>query len=184
MNKKILSTIQAFTIMEVTIAMIVAGIVVMMSYTVFTIMGKSYLDFSKKNEGIASLLLFDRLLKRDFSNARLIVLASDALLLKKDGSNIIYYFGDDEIIRRSAAVADTFKLAVVYKEFAFEGSPVESGTNLAYAMTANGSSPPIQKAIVDELNLRLQYQSQIFEYTYQKHYSSTNLIERKAYARN
>ena len=184
MSKKISSAIQAFTIMEVTIAMIVAGIVVMMSYTVFTIMGKSYLDFSKKNEGIASLLLFDRLLKRDFSNAQLIVLASDALLVKKDSSNIIYYFGDGEIIRRSAAVADTFKLAVVYKEFAFEGSPVESGTNLAYAMTANGSSPPIQKSIVDELNLRLQYQSQTFEYTYQKHYSSTNLIERKAYARN
>ena len=74
--------------MEVTIAMIVAGIVVMMSYTVFTIMGKSYLDFSKKNESIASLLLFDKVLKRDFSNARLIVLASDALLLKKDSSHI------------------------------------------------------------------------------------------------
>ena len=174
LSKKILREVQAFTIMEVTISMIVASVVIMISYSIYNIISKSYIDFSTKNEKMAVIMQLDQLLKRDFSQAQLLTAIPGGLQIKKDNKEVLYLFDREGIIRK-AGIVDTFKVDLAERNFAFEGIPVHISANYS-------DEVPRQNQIIDELNLVLNYQQETVSYSYLKLYSSSNLIEINAHA--
>ena len=56
---KVNNKLQAFTIMEVTIAMLLSAIVIGITYTVFSIVSRSYRSYTNKHEEMNRLLLLD-----------------------------------------------------------------------------------------------------------------------------
>jgi hypothetical protein len=58
--------------MEVTVTMMIAAILMGITYTTHIIVSKSYLSFNTKNAGMAEVELLDKLLKRDFDRADVI----------------------------------------------------------------------------------------------------------------
>ncbi len=160
--------------MEVTIAMLVAAIVIGITYTAYAIISRSYMDFKTKNDGIAVLNRVDQLLKRDFEQADRIVGSGNEILIDKaDRARVNYEFDADVVIRKSVAI-DTFKVKTGDIKITFEGV-----VNNQREMEESSAT-----ALADELSFTVSFQHENIPYHYHKTYSSLNLIQRNPHAIN
>ncbi|MBW4890133.1 hypothetical protein KXQ82_10420 [Mucilaginibacter sp. HMF5004] len=167
--------VKAFTIMEVTISMLIAAIVIGITYTSYNIIGKSYLSFKTRNDDIAVLNRVDELLKRDFEQANMIADSGNGLLINKDNMTDVHYeFNRGTIIRKSGVI-DTFKVSMTDLKTAFEGNLNNNQTE------ANTTS---ESARIDELSFTINFKDLNIPCHYQKMYSSLNLIQRNPDAVN
>src|ERR1700709_1903430 len=105
MNKRI----KAFTILEVTITMLVAALVMGITYSAYAIIIKSYGAFNKKNQDMAVVVRLDEWLKKDFSRAEIILKDTAGIALNSPDRHIKYRFDPDVIIRTEIR-SDTFKV--------------------------------------------------------------------------
>ncbi|BAU54907.1 PulJ/GspJ family protein [Mucilaginibacter gotjawali] len=167
MNKRV----KAFTIMEVTITMLVAALVMGITYSAYSIIIKSYGAFNKKNQDMAVLVRLDEWLKKDFSRADIILKDTAGIALNSADRHIKYRF-DPEFIVRTEIRADTFKVKTDSLVTAFEGLPV------------NEFGPTDEQTRLDDLDLVILFQGEKIPYHYHKQYSSVNLINRNANALN
>ena len=163
--------VQAFTIMEVTITMMIAAILIAVTYTSYSIVIKSYNSFTNKNNDMAVLVSLDHVLKRDFEQANIIFKDPTGFSLKKDSALIRYEFSNDFIVRKSARI-DTFKVQNQDVSTSFENVP------LLELQTTDAQN------MIDELGFTIIYQKEEISYHYHKTYSSENLIEKKPNAIN
>jgi Tfp pilus assembly protein PilE len=163
MNKQ---RLPAFTIMEVVITMLLAAIVMGITYRAYEIISKSYLSYQQKNDEIAELVQLDKLIRRDFERAGEIRKTPDGLALTSAQQSIQYEFEPDYIIRRSTII-DTFQVQVSDVNMRFEKQLVTDD-----AFTGG------EKGLMDELRFTLFVKEQKIPYHYFKIYSSANLIER------
>ena len=157
--------IPAFTIMEVTITMLVAAILIGITYASYSIVSKSYLSFTIKNNDMTGLETLDKLLKRDFDRAEIIKKDTSGIALKGAGYTVKYEFMPDLIVRISGR-QDTFKIKPVELNTLFEGMPV------------NDVNPSDEQNRLDQLDIILLFQTEKIPYHYHKQYSSANLIQR------
>ncbi|MDB5146208.1 MAG: hypothetical protein JWQ57_228 [Mucilaginibacter sp.] len=163
--------VKAFTIMEVTITMIIAAILMGITYTTYSIISKSYLSFNTKNNDMAALEQLDKLLRRDFDQAEIIQKETGGIIIKNTDHTVTYEFTPDFIVR-TAGIVDTFKIKTEEIMTSFEGHPVNEA----------GSSEEQNR--LDELGINLLYQNEKIPYYYHKQYSSVNLIQRNPNAVN
>ncbi len=152
----------AFTIMEVTIAMLVSAILIAIVYTAFTIVSRSYNGFVYKNEEAARLAQLDLLLKRDFRRADLVTRTDSGIVIKNDKDITRYLLEKNEIVRING-ITDTFKVKTEHTLVLFEQQAVD--------LTSD------QPARVDELDLDLFFQNEKITLRYYKPYSAVNLFE-------
>lgn len=157
--------IPAYTIMEVTITMLVSAILIAITYTSYSIITQSYSSFTDKNNDLAKLITLDHLLKRDFEQANTLFKDSTGITLKRETNTIRYEFSPEFIIRK-ATRTDTFKVQNEGVNLSFENLPL---TELQAEPTQN---------IIDGLDLIILYEKKKITYHYNKTYSSENLIER------
>ena len=162
MNRK---RVQAFTIMEVTITMLVAAILIGITYTTYTIVSRSYLSFKAKNDGMAVLERLDELLKKDFDRSEIVLKDTSGLSFKIKNDLVKYTITPDYIIRVSA-VTDTFKVKNEGVRLLFDQVPIDD-------LNINE-----EKNRLDELDLTVLYQDEKIAYHYHKIYSSADLINR------
>src|SRR5277367_5385071 len=101
--------VKAFTILEVTIAMLIAGVLIAITYTSYSVIVKSYGSFSHKNQDMAELVRLDEWLKKDFAHAEVIQKDTTGIVLNSADRHIKYQFYPDFIVR-IAVRADTFKV--------------------------------------------------------------------------
>src|SRR5882724_100995 len=101
--------IPAFTIMEVTITMLISAIVIGITYTAFSIIARSYQSFDSNHKDMAVVLRLDELLQKDFNRAEIVMKDTDGIALK-DSSRIIRYRFNPDYVLRIGIVADTFKV--------------------------------------------------------------------------
>jgi len=167
MNKKI----NAFTIMEVTVAMLIAALVIGMTYTAYSVVSRSYQSFHQKNDDIAELLQLDHLLKRDFAQADTILKTANGLTFK-NATHTIDYEIDSSLVIRTSAITDTFKVKVSGISTLFEEQPVTNNSDVT------------ESNRIDELEFQVLFQDKIIPYHYYKTYSAATLIERNAHALN
>jgi len=167
MNKRI----KAFTILEVTITMLVAALVMGITYSAYSIIIKSYGAFNKKNQDMAVVVRLDEWLKKDFSRAEIILKDTAGIALNSPDRHIKYRFDPDVIIRTEIR-SDTFKVKTDSLVFSFEGFPVNE----------NGLTDEQNR--LDDLDLVILFQGEKIPYHYHKLYSSVNLINRNANAVN
>ncbi|WP_299352886.1 hypothetical protein [Mucilaginibacter sp.] len=163
--------ISAFTIMEVTVAMLIASIAIGITYTVYTIVSRSYAIYKVKNNNMAVLIRLDELLKNDFEHAAIISKTQNGLVFKSPDKLVIYEIEPDFIIRTSG-ITDTFKVKAPEINTAFENTPI---TEINAEEEQNR---------IDELQLIILFDTKKIPYHYYKLYSSVNLIQRNTNAVN
>ncbi|TCC97686.1 prepilin-type N-terminal cleavage/methylation domain-containing protein [Pedobacter hiemivivus] len=156
LNKKV----PAFTLMEVTIAMLIAGIAIAITFTAYRIVSGSYIGFSKKQDELAGFVLVDKLLKQDFLGARHIVKSSDGLAMEMEGGLISYRLDSGFMLRDQFSLrTDTFKLQLNSPAFLFESNVAEEGQP------------------IDQFSFETVVQGQSIPLHYQKIYSAQDLFK-------
>jgi Tfp pilus assembly protein PilE len=163
--------VKAFTIMEVTITMLISAIVIGITYSAWSIVSQSYTAYQNKNEGLALLSRIDQLLAKDFAHAELISKTEDGVLLMSPSDTINYVFKPDFIVRASLVI-DTFKVQNGGVTTLFESQPVSE------------VNPDGEQNRVDELDFFILLKNGNIPYHYQKQYSSANLLGRNPNAVN
>lgn len=110
---QIKQTVSAFTILEVTIAMLLASVSIAIAYTAFTLVSRSYKNYDSKNKALSELALADKLLKKDFAEAEEIVRSENGITLNSKEKQISYEFDSQYILRNQNSLhTDTFHLPV------------------------------------------------------------------------
>lgn len=165
---KINSRLQAFTILELTISMLIAAVVIGITYTSYTIISRSYLGFKSKNEQMALLARMDQLLRKDFDHAEQVSAADDQLRIQNVNGTVVNYHFTDSCMTRSSVIIDTFKVVMDKPKLFFEHQLKEN----------------VVIDRIDELSFNITYQSEIIPYHYYKVYSSENLIQENPNAVN
>jgi hypothetical protein len=168
MNKQ---KIKAFTILEVTITMLLTALVIGITYASYTIVVKSYRSFTGHNDDLTVLTNLDHVLKRDFDQAEIIYKATDGISLKSR-NNLIKYTITPEFITRSTGKTDTFKVQTQEVATLYNNIPL---TEVQLKEEQNR---------IDEFSFNLVFPTAKIPYHYYKLYSSFNLIQRDRNAIN
>jgi len=163
--------IPAFTIMEVTIAMLLSAIVIGVCYTVFSIVTHSYHGYQLKHEGTASVLRLDELLQKDFERAEIVLKDTGGIALK-NGARLIKYRFNTEYVLRVGITTDTFKVKTDSIVTTFEKKEVST------------IDTDLESNRIDQLDIMITVEKETIPYYYHKLYSSVNLINRKLDAIN
>lgn len=155
-NKKL----PAFTLMEVTITMLIAAIAVAITFTAYRIVSGVYLNFTRKQDRVATFITADKLLKQDFYRANRIVKIQDGLSIEMNGRFINYRFKADYFLRDQFSLrTDTFKLKIDNLNFLFENEAVADGSK------------------VDQCSFETEIDRQPISLYYRKIYSATDLFQ-------
>jgi Tfp pilus assembly protein PilE len=156
---KINKKLPAFTLMEVTISMLIAAIAIAITYTAYRIISNTYVGYTRKQDRVAAFTELDKLLKMDFQNADHLTATEHGIRLQTVSGLIIYQFDSAAIVRNQFALRlDTFKLPVKLIRYSFEQQ----------------EAPTDQP--IDQLDLKLQLEDQDVDLVYTKQYSSQNLF--------
>jgi len=156
--------LKAYTILEITIAMIVSAIVISITYTVFGIVSNAYNQYRQDQQGVLELTQLDGLLMKDFAMAQHIVKEPDSLVFAGQDRRAVYAFSPTFIIRTSG-ITDTFKVSTQNIHFSFRGSPI-----------GKADEPQSGNALIDGLSFDLVYKNRTIPYIYHKQYSSEDLL--------
>lgn len=163
--------------MEVTITMLVAAIVIGITYTAYTIISKSFTDFKTKNEAIALLARIDQVIRRDFDRAVMIEADNAGINLLNDDRSFVHYEMTAAYILRKTSVTDTFKVQTQDVQTYFEKKEKNELTE-SFNLAGDESNR------IDELSFTINYQNDLIPFHFIKKYSSANLIKRNPNAIN
>jgi hypothetical protein len=106
---KINTKVKAFTILEVTVSMLLAVITISIAYTAYRVVSSSYRQFDIKNKKLAEFIITDKLLKKDISACNKMVRTIDGVSLLGNEGEIRYTFEADYILRNQFDIrTDTF----------------------------------------------------------------------------
>ncbi|WP_121810189.1 hypothetical protein [Mucilaginibacter kameinonensis] len=153
------NSIPAFTIMELTITMLISAIAIGLMYSAYAIISHSYLSFASRNESTGTIAMLDQRLKRDIDKAEIILRDSNTITMKGAKDTVVYRFRTERVIREKMH-ADTFKVSMESFVMTFESGPAsESGGR------------------VDDLRVVLAAEGRKIPYHYHKIYSSVNLFK-------
>ena len=144
--------------------MLIAAILIGITYTSYSIIVRSYHSFIQKNDEIGVLLVFDHLIKRDFERSELVQKDSSGFTFTTDSTVVRYEFFPDAIIRK-ARLVDTFKIKNARLEASFKSLPV---------MDLPGDS---RKKMIDALDFVLFFQKDTIDRHYRKIYSSADMLK-------
>jgi hypothetical protein len=160
-------TVKAFTILEITITMMISAILIGLTFTIYTIVSHSYRSFSDKNDDVLVMLTLDKLLKRDFLKAESVLRKGSAILIIGRTDTALYDFKPGYLVR-TRGITDTFRVNYQQLDSRFEGV---------------SSNPSADSTVLqDELSFRIDYKDQAVPYHYFKHYSSETLLHNDPYA--
>jgi type II secretory pathway component PulJ len=103
--------IEAYTIMEMIVVMIIGLIVVSIAYKTFDLVLKQFNQFRKSNEQTARLSLMDMLFEKDFSESNYVKRTGSGIAVGYSDRTVSYYWEKKFIVRQDLAAADTFFVA-------------------------------------------------------------------------
>jgi len=103
-----MNKIKAYTISELTIALVVTGIVISIAGSVLFLIKKQYDNYEEKNKAVYQLNLLEYLLEKDFAKADSIFWKEEEVTLFQQIDKIKYRFEYEYIIRDQKIVSDTF----------------------------------------------------------------------------
>lgn len=154
----------AFTIMELTVAMLISAIAIGLMYSAYAIISHSYRSFVDRNNNTGMLALLDQRLNRDIDKAEMIYRDSNTVTMRSHIDTVIYRFQADRVIRQKL-LADTFKVNTENFITSFESVPVK------------GNPTDGEEKKIDDLQIVLLAEGQKIPYHYHKAYSSVNLFQ-------
>jgi type II secretory pathway pseudopilin PulG len=154
----------AFTILELVLAMLITGLLIGMAFSVVTMIIGIHRDFNEKNEAMAKVLLLDRLLKKDFRQAKVIQMKGEQILFVRAADTVIYQMTAVEVLRKQQALTDTLAIKVNDLRLYFDKHEV-----INY-------SDGTEEKMIDGLGFRLLLKTKELQFNYQKMYSAQDLF--------
>lgn len=154
------SKLQSFTLLEITVTMIISALLIGLTFTIYNLVSGSYNSFSTKNDKVIVLLTLDKLLKRDFSNAEKIWREGNNIFIANQQDTALYKFELGLLVREIGKV-DTFDIDYRDLITKFEGKIAERTE---------------QTQLQDEVSFIVTYGDQSIPYHFYKRYSSDNLF--------
>ena len=161
MNKRV----KAFTIMEITVAMLISALVIAITYTCYTIVYQSYTSYQSRQSKLAEINQFTQTLTRDLERSEIVLLRADTIIIKNES---ITYQIRPEYTLRTKGITDTFKVKTADLACFFEGR----------ALNAESAG------LADEISFTIIVGDAKIPYHYLKSYSSQNLINSNPNALN
>lgn len=139
--------IEAFTLVELIVAMVLSTIVIAMAYQVYQRTEISFYEASDQTAEINNLLQLQNLLNNDCNNARLITYEDRQMKVERTSYHTVNYtIADDMVIRETQVAVDTFAVGslVTSATYLFDKPPVlehlrihvQTGSNITYTLTA------------------------------------------------
>lgn len=110
--------LNAFSILEVLVAIVISGIVVSTAYSVYIYSGKQFFKFRAVKAEITNYFEFTSTITRDFESAKKVVQKSDyEMEMQLPNQNINYQFEPTYILRTIHLQTDTFFFTVENMEY-------------------------------------------------------------------
>ena len=123
--------INAYTLMEVTIAMLLTAIVLTVCLTAFNIIGSYYSTFHKQAESKDLALMLKHSLEQDFINSKIVIKEGPGIMLTSDSLQKHYLFVDSAVIRTVENLkADTFKCTISALALSFTNEDALDGDTI------------------------------------------------------
>ncbi|MDQ0966826.1 Tfp pilus assembly protein PilE [Flavobacterium sp. W4I14] len=114
--------INAYTLMEVTLAMLLSAISITVCYTAYGLVANYYKTFARRNESADVVLSLRHVLEKDFLNGKYVLHGEEGIEIVSDSSKIGYKFRGGCITREINLLhVDTFKVAPSHFVSFFEG---------------------------------------------------------------
>ena len=143
--------IEAYTLMEIAVAMLLAGLCISICYTAYGLIGNYFSAFEKKNNSAQLVLGLQRAMGRDIDQGRVLLRTGDGLEIHRDSSLIRYHFAGGIISREVEGLrTDSFVLAPTEVGFRFEGREAIEGDTVdrvgfVLALEKGGKVPMVFK---------------------------------------
>lgn len=115
--------INAFTLLEMVLAMMLASVVIGMAYTGFTLFSRIYDGYRSKNLKHAGIRMFKAVLDRDMERGGAVVIKDRQVSF----GLLSYELMEDELVRSAGLERDTFRMEHLQMQAFFEGDPVQTG---------------------------------------------------------
>lgn len=154
--------IKAFTILELTVAMLIASLCFAIVFKAFNILSGTLYFASEKNRNVSNLVLADKLLCKDFADHGMRISRSfEGLEFRSKNREVNYVFTDDYVLRRQDnAGPDTLHIPVKNIRSSFEMRESVPGE------------------LTDEFVLQTELKGQEINLSYLKKYSSEELFNK------
>lgn len=157
-KKLFVKKIKAFTILELSVVMVISGIVFGIAFSAYNIILKQFQEYKNGNEKIMEISTVSAVLNKDFSEADEIRNSQGGLnVIAREGSQIIYRFEDGGLLRKANQTEDRF----------------ENISNVK--ITFRGIDVPENNGLVDEVYFELWKET--FSLQLKKYYAADKLIE-------
>jgi prepilin-type N-terminal cleavage/methylation domain-containing protein len=155
-----MNKLNAYTLTELVVAMLISGIVVSITYTCFGLLSGQFRAFKRNAETVNQLVLLDALLTRDVNACDYLVRTQTGIACHYAARTIAYTFGDGYVCRRDGAVTDTLAFAPSRLETEFRRLPEGLPGNLIDRVAFRGLSGEDEHVFL-----------------YRKHYGADRLME-------
>lgn len=114
--------IEAYTMMEVAIAMLLAAVCMSICYTAYNMIGDYFQAFQKRNASAEEVLTLRRTMEKDILKGKYLIRTESGINILGDSLNITYNFADSAILRKAEGLrTDSFHVSPIEAVFLFEG---------------------------------------------------------------
>jgi len=123
--------IEAYTLMEIAVAMLLAALCISICYTAFGLIGNYFNAFEKKNSSVQTVLALNRAMHTDIDRSHYLLRTEDGIDARQDSLLVSYHFGNEMISREVQGLrTDSFTLTSSEMNCSFEGRDVSAGDTL------------------------------------------------------
>ena len=123
--------IKAFTLIELLVAMVISAIVIAITYQIYFIASKQFVEYKKRNEKATQEVVLKGLLNNDFFQSESVMRKSEnSIEAQIAGTKINYQWENDFVIRINSGSRDTFFIPVSLVELKFRNKAQELSDGL------------------------------------------------------
>lgn len=152
--------LKAFTLMELSIAMLIAGICIGMAFYMFQFFQQLYLGQQREKQEQFTFTLFQHLLKKDMQQAQAVFYEENQLQLLDSIGIIHYVFSENQILRdHYQQQTDTFNLKVTTVDGLYRNASRPSAT------------------CIDEFHLTVAFDKEEHSFILDKKYAALQLMK-------
>jgi|GEM_PF-682395 len=173
--------LEGFTLLEITIALLISSVVLGVAYSAYRIVSRSYTHFHQRSETLAEIARMDQWMKRDFFSSDSIRLDSGQLKFTLKGRTYSSWLFSQSAWIRKSANPDTLSIPISRWSFSFDGKEI-MGSPTANSGDVNGLAASSPR--VDGFTLDLIMEGDTLPFGYYKPYSSENLFPKIAHAQH
>jgi prepilin-type N-terminal cleavage/methylation domain-containing protein len=155
--------IKAFTLIELTVVMLISGFLFGIAYLSLRIFQKRYQQFEASTTQLLEVSQAEHLLFQDFAKATCVEAEEQILHFSHDSTQVNYHFSDEYLLRQQLSLMDTFHLSCRPRKLYLLGKELLNG-----------------RGLVDELVFDCEVQGEVLNFHFQKRYAAQQLLHHEA----